>query len=88
MKGIKSHIILSLQFLNYSITCANNKKGFNTMDIDGIESNYIYIDKNNIRHDDIDKWNKFAKKHNLETSTGSDFHNEDGIHPTIGLINE
>ena len=57
----------------------------NTMDIDGIESNYIYIDKNNIRHDDIDKWNIFAKKHNLETTTGSDFHKEDGIHPSIGL---
>ena len=60
----------------------------NTMDIDGIESNYIYIDRNNVKHNDIDKWTKFAKKHNLETSTGSDFHNEDGIHPTIGLINE
>ena len=60
----------------------------NTMDIDGIEANYIYIDRNNIKHNDIDKWNKFAKKYSLEVTTGSDFHQEDGIHPTIGLLNE
>ena len=58
----------------------------NTMDIDGIEANYIYIDRNNIKHDDIDKWNEFANKYNLETSTGSDFHEYDNIHPDIGLI--
>ncbi len=58
----------------------------NTMDIDGIEANYIYIDRNNIKHDDIDKWNEFANKYNLETTTGSDFHEYDGIHPDIGLI--
>ena len=56
-----------------------------TMNIDGIESNYIYIDKNNIKHNDINKWNEFANKYNLETSTGSDFHEYDGIHPDIGL---
>ena len=58
----------------------------NTMDIDGIEANYIYIDRNNIKHDDIDKWNKFANKYNLETTTSSDFHEDDNIHPDIGLI--
>jgi len=58
------------------------------MDIDGIETTYIYIDKNGIKHNDIDKWNKYAKKNNLKTTIGSDFHKEDGIHPTIGLINE
>jgi hypothetical protein len=56
------------------------------MDIDGIEANYIYIDRNNIKHDDIDKWNEFANKYNLETYTGSDFHEYDNIHPDIGLI--
>lgn len=59
-----------------------------TMQIDGIETNYIYIDKNNIKHNDIDKWTKYSKKHKLKTTTGSDFHKEDGLHPTIGLINE
>ena len=59
-----------------------------TMQIDGIETNYIYIDKNNIKHNDIDKWTKYSKKHKLKATTGSDFHKEDGLHPTIGLINE
>ncbi len=60
----------------------------NTMDIDGIEANYIYIDRNNTKHNDIDKWNNFAKKNKLKTTTGSDFHSYDNIHPDIGLINE
>ncbi len=59
-----------------------------TTQIDGIETNYIYIDKNNIKHNDIDKWTKYSKKHKLKATTGSDFHKEDGLHPTIGLINE
>ena len=28
---------------------------------------------------------KFANENNLLTSIGSDFHKEDGLHPTIGL---
>lgn len=55
---------------------------------DGIESNYIYIDRNNNKINDIDKWNRIAKDNNLLTTIGSDFHNKDGIHPIIGLINE
>ena len=35
---------------------------------DGIETNYIYIDKNNIKHNDIALWNNFAKKYNLQTT--------------------
>ena len=30
-------------------------------------------------------WQKFANENNLLTSIGSDFHKEDGLHPTIGL---
>ena len=37
----------------------------NDMNADGIESNYIYIDQNNIKVDESDKWNQFAKKYNL-----------------------
>lgn len=58
------------------------------MHADGIEGNYIYIDKNNIKHNDITKWNNLANKLNIISTIGSDFHNFDGIHPVIGLINE
>lgn len=58
------------------------------MKADGLESNYIYIDQNNNKINEIDKWNKFARNNKLFTTIGSDFHNKDGIHPEIGLINE
>lgn len=60
----------------------------NEMNVDGIESHYIYIDRNNNKINEIDKWNKIAKDNNLITTIGSDFHNKDNIHPEIGLINE
>lgn len=55
---------------------------------DGIETNYIYVDRNNQKINDVDKWNAFAKKHHLKVTVGSDFHNKDGIRPEIGLIHE
>lgn len=55
---------------------------------DGIEAYYIYLDRNNIKHNDIDKWLKYTKDKNLFTTFGSDFHNKDGIHPYIGLTGE
>lgn len=58
------------------------------MNADGIESNYIYIDRENNKIDEINKWNNFAKENNLITTIGSDFHVSDGIHAEIGLINE
>lgn len=58
------------------------------MKADGIESNYIYIDRNNNKIDEVNYWNDFAYSHNLITTIGSDFHNDDGIHPNIGLIGE
>ena len=60
----------------------------NSMNADGIESNYIYIDRNNNKINEIEKWNDFAEKNNLITTIGSDFHDKDNIHPEIGLINE
>lgn len=57
------------------------------MKADGIEANYIYVDRNNNLIDDTKKWNKLAKDNNLFTTIGSDFHNNDELHPEIGLIN-
>ena len=54
---------------------------------DGIEANYIYVDRNNQTFDETKKWNEFAKENNLFVTIGSDFHNKDGIRPEIGLIN-
>ena len=58
------------------------------MNADGIEGNYIYVDRNNIKHNDIVKWNNLANKLNIISTAGSDFHNFDNIHPVIGLLNE
>ena len=53
-----------------------------------VEANYIYADKNNIKFNETKKWNEFAKIHGLKVTIGSDFHNDDGIRPKIGLPNE
>lgn len=60
----------------------------NKLNIDGIESNYIYVDKNNRKINEIEKWNKVANYYNLITTIGSDFHEFDEYHSNIGLINE
>ncbi|MDE5587427.1 MAG: PHP domain-containing protein [Bacilli bacterium] len=58
------------------------------MKADGIEANYIYIDRNNQKINEINKWNTIAKENHLMVTIGSDFHQQDGIHPEIGLIHE
>lgn len=58
-----------------------------SMMLDGIETNYIYVSKNNKVINECDIWNQFALKHNLKVSIGSDFHSYDNIHPTIGFTN-
>lgn len=55
---------------------------------DGIESNYIYVDKNQQKINESNFWNQFAKTHHLKTTIGSDFHCKDNLHPEIGLIQE
>lgn len=55
---------------------------------DGIEANYIYIDRNLNKINETEKWNQFAKENHLFTTIGSDFHTKDGIHPEIGLLQE
>lgn len=57
------------------------------MKADGIEANYIYIDRNNNVFNDSVYWSNYAKENGLFTTIGSDFHNEDGLHPTIGFTN-
>ncbi len=58
------------------------------MNPDGIEANYIYIDRDGNKINECILWNNFSKHHNLITTIGSDFHKYDYIHPDIGLINE
>ena len=59
----------------------------NDMKPDGIEANYLYIDRNNNKINEIEKWNKFAKKNNLFVTVGSDFHYKNEIKPEIGFVN-
>ena len=58
------------------------------MNPDGIEANYIYVDRNGNKINESIHWNDFANHHNLITTIGSDFHKVDNVHPDIGLINE
>lgn len=60
----------------------------NEIKADGIESYYVYIDRKNEKINDISKWNKYANELNIITTIGSDFHNFDKYHPSIGLIKE
>lgn len=55
---------------------------------DGIESKYIYIDRNHNIINDINKWDTIARELNLFTTIGSDFHNYDKYHPPIGLTSD
>lgn len=55
---------------------------------DGIEAYYLYVDRNDQKFNESEKWNNFAKKNNLFVTIGSDFHNKDGIHPEIGFPND
>ena len=54
---------------------------------DGLEANYLYVDRNNNKINEIKKWNEFAKENNLFVTVGSDFHNKDGLRPEIGFFN-
>ena len=57
------------------------------MNVDAIEANYHYVDRNDNRIDESAHWREFAKEHNLLCSVGSDFHLDDGIRPVIGFKN-
>ena len=71
-----------------NLTEADILKLVKDMEIDAIEGNYIYVDRNNQRIDECAEWCKFARENNLICTIGSDFHNDDGIRPIIGLGND
>ncbi len=54
---------------------------------DGIEANYIYIDKDNKIIDECEKWNKIANELKILKTIGSDYHKTDNLHPEIGFPN-
>ena len=54
---------------------------------DGIEAYYLYVDRNNNKIDEINKWKAFAKKNNKFVTVGSDFHKKNGLSPVIGFVN-
>ena len=57
------------------------------MEVDAIEANYHYVDRNDNKIDESSHWREFAKVNNLICSVGSDFHLDDGIRPVIGFKN-
>lgn len=58
------------------------------MQADGLEAVYLYVNGNNRKINDIDKWIKLAHENNFIVTIGSDFHRHDAIRSKIGLINE
>lgn len=58
----------------------------NDMKPDGLEANYLYVDRYDQKFDETKRWNEFAKKNNLFVTVGSDFHNTDGLRPEIGFV--
>ncbi len=67
------------------LTPGDIKSIISDMNADGVEAYYLYVDRDNNMHNDIDKWLKVAKECNKFVTVGSDFHATDGIHPEIGL---
>lgn len=63
------------------------KELLSKMQLDGLESNYIYVNRENKIFDEIEIWNNVAKEFNLTSTIGSDFHISDGIRPEIGFSN-
>ncbi len=59
----------------------------NDMQPDGLEANYLYVDRNDNKFDETERWNRFAKENNLFVTVGSDFHKKDGLRPEIGFTN-
>ena len=71
-----------------NLTNEDIKKLLKDMEADGLEANYIYVNRNNEKINDTHKWISFAKENNVFITIGSDFHSEDGIRPVIGFVND
>lgn len=70
------------------LTIEDTKEILLDMDADGVEAYYIYVDRYDKKHNDINKWLEFAKNNNKFVTIGSDFHTFDNLRPVVGLINE
>lgn len=70
-----------------NLTEEDIQKIVDSMNPDGIEANYIYVDSQNRVFNEVQKWRKFADKNHKFVTCGSDFHNKDGIRPEIGFVN-
>ena len=57
------------------------------MKADGIEANYIYVNRAEEIVDETKFWNNFATENGYFTTVGSDFHSSDGLRPEVGLVN-
>ena len=57
------------------------------MNPDGLEANYLYVNRNDKKINEIQKWNQFAQDNNLFVTVGSDFNNKDDLRPEIGFVN-
>lgn len=64
------------------------KELIQAMNADGLEANYIYIDRFGNEHNEIDFWKAFARENNLFVTCGSDFHLVDEKAPDIGFANK
>lgn len=71
-----------------NLSCDEVLKILKSMDCHAIEGNYVYVDRNNNKINEVKLWNKFAIDNALVSTIGSDFHLSDGIRPIIGLANE
>ena len=60
----------------------------NQMKPDGLEANYLYVNRNEEEIDETAFWNEFATAHGLFPTVGSDFHAIDEIRPDIGFANK
>lgn len=59
------------------------------MKADGLEANYLYVDRHGNEIDEIDFWKTFAKENSLFVTAGSDFHFfDDSKYPDIGFVNK
>lgn len=70
-----------------NLTDADISDIINDMKLDGLEANYLYVDRNDNKFNETEKWNRFAKENNLFVTVGSDFHNKDSLRPEIGFVN-
>ncbi len=58
------------------------------MNADGIEANYLYVDKFGNEVNEIEHWKAFSEDNDYFYTIGSDFHSFGELRPTIGFANK